>query len=169
MKEKISPEEAKKIAAFGMTSGLISVKPAEPVKEPTIKEPTMSQHRIGRPPGIKKSGKFKCRWCGHLKKKPGYCERCGNRGFKLAVLSLFCMFLIGCRTYHYSKTERGETVKVGVWMFLSNTKVEYMKVQFLTNRVDIVVRKGSTEVDEEAVKAISQGVTTAVLEAIKKP
>jgi len=83
------------------------------------------------------------------------------------LILVACLALTGCRTYNYTKSDSdGGVIKVRVRMFLSNTRVEYMKVQFFTNRVDIVVRKGSTEVDDEAVKAISEGVSSAVIKAI---
>ena len=81
----------------------------------------------------------------------------------------------GCRTYNYSKTEfsspgqPANTLKVRVLMFFSNTKVEYVKVAFYTNRAEITIRKGTTEIDDESVAALTKGITSAVIESFKRP
>jgi hypothetical protein len=147
----IDSKESKELVAYGFSSGLLSI-----------------NHEQQKP---KKAGyRFKCIWCGHLNLGSGKCNRCGkiNRSRIPSLVLLLALFLTGCRTYHYVKADSDGTVKVRVLMFLSNTKVEYMKVQFFTNRVDIVVRKGSTEIDDEAVKAIAEGVTSAVIKAIEQ-
>lgn len=83
-----------------------------------------------------------------------------------AILTL--LLTSGCRTYVYETYDPLTGEKRSVWInsFLSDANVGKLHVLVGTNKV-ILLEGYSQQVNTEAVKAISEGVTEAVLEAIR--
>ena len=69
--------------------------------------------------------------------------------------------------YTYRRVEPGGAIVTArVIVCLSNTRVDYFKTSVYSNRIDIVLHGGQGAVDDDSVKAITQGITEAVIKAV---
>jgi hypothetical protein len=90
-------------------------------------------------------------------------------------LSLFVLFVVsilgqGCMVARYDRTlPCGDHVKFNVYSCLANDKVSKIGIDKTTKTTTTGITIGSVdhEIDNEAVEAITKGVTAAILEAIK--
>lgn len=90
---------------------------------------------------------------------------------KLLLPTIVLLLVCGCRTYSYTRTEVDGTItRARILVFMSNTQLAYLKMGITTNgTAEATLRKAGAEIDKESVKAITQGVTEAVLKALKTP
>jgi len=99
-----------------------------------------------------------------------------QKGVTIVALFFITFFLMGCNTYHSTYTrydpvsgEVSEKVRVSYAQLLAITDAQKI---ITTTQTENYIRETNTEglsmhTDDEAVKAITKGVSEAVIESIK--
>lgn len=83
---------------------------------------------------------------------------------KLFLLLIVSFIFVGCRSYHYVRTApTGERHEIWITTFATDSALGKLKI--LTPEGDVLLEGYSTKVNDKTIKAISEGVTAAVLKS----
>jgi hypothetical protein len=83
-----------------------------------------------------------------------------------SLLLLYCLCLLGCRTYHYERIDKDGTYHgLTVRVLLSDAKLAGLELQVETNVV-LKVTGYTQDTDEKALQSIAAGVAEGVTKGL---